>query len=160
MNMGSENTFKIDPSQLDQILANLCVNARDAIQSVGEITIETGTKKYFGNETILLVEDEPSIIRLTRLMRERLDYTILAAATPGEAIKIATESNVSIDMLLTDVVIPEMNGKNFAKALTKRFPDFKCLFMLGCTANVIAGHGVLASGVHFINKPFFKTKSG
>jgi signal transduction histidine kinase/ActR/RegA family two-component response regulator len=252
--------IKIDPSQLDQILANLCVNARDAIQSVGEITIETanihfddeyykdhidaitgdyvmiivtdngvgmdketlanifepffttknaekgsglglstvfgivkqnngfinvysepgqGTtfkiylpehqqitshknekviqaEEHFGNETILLVEDEPSIIRLTKLMLERLGYTILSASTPGEAIKIATGSDVSIDMLITDVVMPDMNGKNLAKALTEHFPDLKCLFMSGYTANVIADHGVLESGVHFINKPFSK----
>nr|WP_319393357.1 PocR ligand-binding domain-containing protein [uncultured Desulfobacter sp.] len=251
---------KIDPSQLDQILANLCVNARDAIKNVGEITIETanidfddeyckdhidtmpgyyvmiivsdngvgmdketlanifepffttknadkgsglglstvfgivkqnkgfinvysepgqGTtfkiylpehqqnasckyekrtqpEAYFGNETILLVEDEPAIIRLTRLMLGRLGYTILSASTPGEAIKIATGKDVSIDMLITDVVMPEMNGKDLAKTLTEHFPDLKCLFMSGYTANVIADHGVLDSGVHFINKPFSK----
>jgi YesN/AraC family two-component response regulator len=59
-------------------------------------------------------------------------------------------------MLITDVVMPDMNGKNLAKALTEHFPDLKCLFMSGYTANVIADHGVLESGVHFINKPFSK----
>ena len=249
---------KMDPTQIDQILANLCVNARDAIKDVGKITIETsntvfdaeycarnagflpgeyvllavsdngcgmdretinhlfepffttkeqgqgtglglasvygavkqnkgfinvysepdqGTtfKIYLrayveksveevekvaelpaeqGNETILLVEDESAILEMTTMMLERLGYTVVAAATPGEAIRLAHEHSGFIDLLVTDVVMPEMNGRELAGKLITRYPDLKRLFMSGYTANVIAHHGVLDPGVHFIQKPF------
>ena len=251
-------SVKIDPSQIDQILANLCVNARDAINSVGRVTIETsnisfdeayckehagfnpgdyvmmavsdngsgmdqktldnlfepffttkdigqgtglglatvygivkqndgfinvysepgeGTtfklylpvysetvvskQKTFketsltGNETILLVEDEKAILRMTKMMLERLGYTVLTASAPKEAILIVEASNINtIHLLLTDVVMPEMNGRDLSKKLLIMHPDLKCLFMSGYTANVIAHHGVLDTGVQFINKPF------
>lgn len=253
-------SVRMDPSQVDQILANLCINARDAIKNIGKVTIETdnisideqyciGTidaipgdyvmisvtdnglgmdnatmlnifepffttknvdkgsglglatvfgivkqnkgfihvysepgygstfkiylpqyheaelprqdkviraDSFYGKETILLVEDEPSILKLTKMMLKRLGYNILSASKPSEAIKIASESSSVIDMLITDVVMPDMNGRDLAKALTRLFPDLKCLFMSGYTANVIAHHGVLDSGVQFINKPFSK----
>jgi len=251
-------TVKIDPSQIDQILANLCVNARDAIKSVGKVTIETdnisfdevyckehagfipgdyvmmavsdngsgmdkntldnlfepffttkdigqgtglglatvygivkqnngfinvysepgeGTtfkiylpvhsetavpkQKDFkktsltGNETILLVEDEKAILRMTKMMLERLGYTVLTASAPNEAISIVEGANINaIHLLMTDVVMPEMNGRDLSKKLLSIYPGLKCLFMSGYTANVIAHHGVLDTGVQFINKPF------
>ena len=249
---------KIDPSQIDQILANLCVNARDAIAGVGKVTIETtniafdegycadhagfvpgeyvllavsdngcgmdketlaklfepffttkemgkgtglglatvygivkqnngfinvysepdqGTtfKIYLprlrgkaeemrtegaagpamrGQETILLVEDEPAMLELTRTLLEMQGYTVLAASTPGEAIRLAREHAGEIHLLITDVVMPEMNGRDLAKNLLSLYPNLKRLFMSGYTANVIAHHGVLDEGVHFIQKPF------
>ena len=249
---------KMDPSQIDQMLANLCVNARDAIADTGKVTIETGNvvfdatycaghtgfipgefvllavsdngcgmdpeitshlfepffttkemdkgtglglatvygivkqnngfinvysepgqgttfKVYLprylaltdqkpeaeaaspassGHETILLVEDEPMILDMTMAMLERLGYTVLAGATPGEAIGLAREHAGKIDLLMTDVVMPEMNGRDLAKNLLSLYPDLKRLFMSGYTANVIAHHGVLDEGVHFIQKPF------
>ncbi len=251
---------RMDPSQLDQILANLCVNARDAISDVGKITIETGTvtfdsaycaehpgfvagdfvllavsdngcgmdqetlanlfepffttkdvdkgtglglatvygivkqnggfinvysepgrgttfKIYLprhraketplpdkeairptarGHETILLVEDEPAILRMTTTMLERTGYKVLAAGTPGEAIALAYEHAGEIHLLMTDVVMPEMNGRDLARNLLTLYPNIKRLFMSGYTANVIAHHGVLEEGVHFIQKPFSK----
>jgi PAS domain S-box-containing protein len=248
----------MDPSQVDQILVNLCVNARDAITGVGKVTIETrcvvfdetycaaragflpgeyvmlavsdngcgmdketlnnlfepffttkevgkGTglglamiygivrqnngfinvysepgqgatfKIYLpryaggegrlpvegstgmavnGNETILLVEDEPTILRMTATMIGRLGYTVLAAATPGEALGLAGAHVGPISLLLTDVVMPEMNGRDLARQLLSLHPDLKVLFMSGYTANVIAHHGVLDKGVEFIEKPF------
>jgi PAS domain S-box-containing protein len=251
---------RMDPSQIDQILANLCVNARDAIADVGKITIETGNttfdsaycathsgfvagdfvllavsddgcgmdqetisnifEPFFstkeigkgtglglatvygiikqnegfinvysepdhgstfriylpqhrvetkspkkktadkinmdGNETILLVEDEPSILRMTRMMLERNGYKILTASTPGEAISIAREHTGKIHLLMTDVVMPEMNGRDLAKNILSLHPNLKRLFMSGYTANVIAHHGVLDEGVNFIQKPFSK----
>jgi PAS domain S-box-containing protein len=251
---------KIDPAQVDQILANLCVNARDAITNVGRVTIETGNtvfdeaycrvhahfepgkyvmlavsdtgcgmdaetmshlfepffttkeqgkgtglglatvygvvkqnkcfinvysepgqgttvKMYLprhavkaetmqprlqtverGSETILLVEDEPAILKMTTIMLERLGYTVLPAPTPGEAIRLATENAGDIHLLLTDVVMPEMNGRDLAKNLLSLYPDLKRLFMSGYTANVIAHHGVLDEGVQFIQKPFSTQK--
>ncbi len=251
---------KVDSSQVDHILANLCVNARDAIEGVGRITIETGTttfdeaycaahagftpgefvllavsddgcgmdretlakvfepffttkevgkgtglglatvygivkqnngfinvysepgkgttfKVYFprreavagqiqqagpeppakrGSETILLVEDEPTILHLTRKMLEGLGYAALTAGTPGEAMRIAEEHAGEIHLLITDVVMPGMNGRDLARHLSARYPNLGHLFMSGYTANVIAHNGVLDEDVNFIQKPFSK----
>lgn len=250
-------TVKIDPSQVDQILANLCVNARDAIGDAGRITIETGVtvfdeaycmthpgslpgeyilltvsdngsgmsqdtlshifEPFFttkasgkgtglglatvygivkqnskfinvyseeghgttfrlylpghsektadavredsvsperGRETILLVEDEPMILEITSTMLAELGYTVLAASGPGEAIKLGREYNDVIHLLITDVVMPEMNGRELAGSLLSVYPDLRCLFMSGYTDDVIAHHGVLNDGVFFIQKPF------
>ena len=251
---------RMDPSQIDQILANLCINARDAIADIGMITIETGkatfdstycaehpgfvagdfvllavsddgcgmeqetlanlfepfftTKdvdkgtglglatvygivkqndgfiniysepgqgsifriylpRYLaatespekknsdkfnqkGTETILLVEDEPSILKMTRMMLERTGYTVLAAGTPEEAIALAREHAGEIHLLMTDVVMPGMNGRDLARNLLSLYPNLNLLFMSGYTANLIAHHGVLDEGVQFIQKPFAK----
>ena len=255
--------ISIDPSQIDQILANLCINARDAISDTGIITIETGsavldeaycaahvgfvpgeytvlavsdsgcgmdaemrshlfepfftTKEvgkgtglglamvygivkqndgfinvysepglgstfriYFprhaarvaaplaearaaapgGEETILLVEDEPMILGIARTMLQAHGYKVIAAATPGEAIALAREHHGDLHLLMTDVVMPEMNGRDLAKTLLSLYPDLKRLFMSGYTANVIAHHGVLDEGVHFIQKPFSMAELG
>jgi two-component system, cell cycle sensor histidine kinase and response regulator CckA len=100
------------------------------------------------------VEDEPMILDLTMVMLKTLGYTVLTAATPGEAIRLAREHCGQIHMLLTDVIMPEMNGRDLAKNLLSLYPDLKRLFMSGYTANVIAHHGVLDAGVHFLQKPF------
>jgi len=107
-----------------------------------------------GNETILLVEDEPAILSLGRIILERLGYQVIAASTPGEAIRLAEAHNGGIDLLMTDVVMPEMNGRDLAKNLLALYPNIKRLFMSGYTANVIAHQGVLDEGVNFIQKPF------
>jgi two-component system, cell cycle sensor histidine kinase and response regulator CckA len=107
-----------------------------------------------GSETILLVEDEPAILDMATMMLKRLGYIVIAAKTPGEAIRLAHEHSGPIDLLLTDVVMPEMNGRDLAKNLLTIYPDIRRLFMSGYTANVIAHHGVLDEGVHFIQKPF------
>lgn len=248
---------EVDPAQIDQILANLCVNARDAIAGVGKITIETQTvivdagygggdldavpgeyvrltvsdngcgmdratqaklfepffttkepgkgtglglatvygivkqnrgfinvysevahgttvKIYLpaqeerhekpragvtssvprGQETILLVEDEPSMLNMTRQVLERLGYCVLPASTPDNAIHIAQAHMGAIHLLITDVVMPEMNGREFSQRLMALLPGLRCLFMSGYTNNVIAPHGVLDEGIHFIAKPF------
>ncbi len=249
---------KMDPSQIDQILANLCINARDAVAGAGTLTIETGKKSFDeeycrqhpgfipgdfvqlsvsdngcgmdkdtldnlfepffttkeigkgtglglatiygivkqnngfinvdsepgqgstfkiylprsiteedidramlekeategGTETILLVEDEPTILRMTRMMLERKGYTVLSAATPSEAIIIAKEHVGAIELLMTDVVMPEMNGRDLAAKLIELHPNIKLLFMSGYTADVISHQGVLDDMVEFIQKPF------
>ena len=251
---------KVDPSQIDQILANLCVNARDAIADVGKVIIGTCNAKldesycmdhaailpgdyvrltvsdngcgmdaktqeyifepffttkepgkgtglglstvygvvkqnngfiyvhtgpgqgstfeiYFprhlsdimpmednnravgdgrGHETILLVEDEPDILEITTMMLEEMGYKVVGSKTPGEAIRLAREYGGDIHLLLTDVVMPEMNGRNLATNILAFYPDLKLMFMSGYTANVIAHHGVLDEGVNFIQKPFSK----
>lgn len=250
--------IKIDPAQVDQILANLCVNARDAIRDVGRITIETanavldeadctpyadalpghyvmlavrdtgcgmtpevrghifepfyttkgpgagtglglatvygvvrqnggfitvesapGAGSTFriylaphegapapipagvsadavlpGHETILLVEDEAAILSLGEMVLSRLGYTVLTAATPGDALRLAEAHVEPIDLIVTDVVMPEMNGRDLVKRLMPLYPQVKCLFMSGYTADIIAPHGLLDEGVNFIQKPF------
>ena len=107
-----------------------------------------------GSETILVVEDEAMILDIAKTMLELQGYTVLAAATPGEAIRLAREHAGEIHLLMTDVVMPEMNGRDLAKNLLSLYPGLKRLFMSGYTANVIAHHGVLDEGVHFMQKPF------
>jgi response regulator RpfG family c-di-GMP phosphodiesterase len=104
-------------------------------------------------ETILLVEDEPALLSLiTRILQKR-GHTVLTAATPGAAIKLAREYTGDIHLLITDVIMPEMNGRDMAKNLLSLYPNLKRLFMSGYTADVITHHGVLEEGVFFIQKP-------
>ena len=107
-----------------------------------------------GHETILLVEDEPAILSMTAAMLNRLGYHVLAVSTPGEAMRVAEGHPSEIHMLMTDVVMPEMNGRDLAKNLLALNPHMRRLFMSGYTADVIAHHGVLDKGVNFIQKPF------
>ena len=107
-----------------------------------------------GWETILLVEDEAGILRLTRRALEVQGYAVLAAGSPGEALRQAQEYAGDIHLLLTDVQMPEMNGRDLAAALLTLRPQLKQLFMSGHTADVIALRGMLEHGVSFIEKPF------
>ena len=251
-------SVKVAPSQIDQILANLCVNARDAIGGVGKITIETdstafddaycadhvgavpgeyvrlavsdegcgmdketlahifepffttkgvgegtglGLAMVYGivaqnhgfiqvrsepgkgatfsiylpqhagqaaatgtedaaklpksrGETVLLVEEELALLGIARRVLERLGYTVLSASTPSEAIRLAEAHPKEIHLLMTNVLMPEMNGRDLAKRLVSDCPALKCLFMSGYPADAIAHHGVLDEGMHFIPKPF------
>jgi PAS domain S-box-containing protein len=250
--------IKMDSSQIDQILANLCVNARDAIGGAGRLSIETGNCSFdedycvehpgatpggfvrlvvsdtgcgmdketlaqvfdpffttkgvgegtgmglamvygavkqndgfisadsepgrgstfaiylprhasgearpaktdraarlaHGGATILLVEDEPSILRMASAMLQRQGHTVLTAATPDEALRLGQQHTGTLDLLMTDVVMPGMNGRDLARDLLALCPDLECLFMSGYPANVIARHGVLEGGPNFIQKPF------
>jgi two-component system, cell cycle sensor histidine kinase and response regulator CckA len=94
------------------------------------------------------------ILEMVTAMLQRQGYQVLRAATPGEALRLAEEYAGEIRLLMTDVVMPEMNGRDLAKALSTLYPGLRCLFMSGYTANVIAHHGVLDEGVQFIQKPF------
>jgi two-component system, cell cycle sensor histidine kinase and response regulator CckA len=247
---------KMDPTQIDLILANLCVNSKDAIADMGTITIETSnctlnqefcidhvdfiqgeyvrlavidngcgmekevldhifepfftTKEtgrgtglglatvygavkqnnglvevnstpgigttiaiylprnvegrqhhekkeaplHRGQETILLVEDEPAILRVATSVLKNLGYTTLTASTPHEAIRIAGDYKGHIHLLITDVIMPEMNGRNLADKLLSLHTEMKCLFMSGYTADIIARQGAIDERVHFIQKPF------
>ncbi|MHB8121692.1 MAG: c-type heme family protein [Desulfuromonadaceae bacterium] len=250
---------KIDPSQVDQLLANLCVNARDAMADVGRIAIETencaiaadyrtvhgdvvaigeyvkltvsdngsgmssetlanifepffttkgigegtglGLSTVFGivkqndgvidvssnvgvgttfalyipryrgtldhppegsvadlipcgHETILLVEDDQAILNMATMILSRQGYTVLPANTPLDGIRLAKEHADEINLLVTDVIMPVMNGKDLALDLQSMNPQLKCLFMSGYTADAISQHGVLDETVHFIQKPF------
>ncbi|MFZ4858960.1 MAG: response regulator [Desulfuromonadaceae bacterium] len=107
-----------------------------------------------GQETILLVEDEPGILQITSQLLGTQGYTLLTAGTPGEAMRLAQEHVGEINLLITDVIMPEMNGKTLANKLQSLNPQLKCIYMSGYTADVIAQHGVLDEGVYFIQKPF------
>ncbi len=247
----------MDATQVDQILANLCVNARDAINGPGRITIETknviiddeycrnhmyarpgdyvmlsvsdtgcgmdeqtksrifepffttkaagqgtglglatvygivkqnegfvnvysepgeGTsfKLYFPRhkrvntaenqtekklptgrgEHILLVEDEPAILEMTQTMLESIGYSVISAKTPEEALRLVREKGDHIQLMMSDVVMPGMNGKELANELKTLHPEIKVLFMSGYTSDIIAHQGVLDKGINFITKPF------
>jgi two-component system sensor histidine kinase EvgS len=251
-------SVRIDPSQIDQILANLAVNARDAIPGVGKVTIETANEVFDdsycaghaefvpgeyvllavsdsgrgmdkdtiadifepffttkgvgegtgmglatiygivkqnsgfinvysepgkgttfkiylprfeteaahapavsaarkpggGTETVLIVDDEEAILHLCKRILDERGYTVLAAGTPDQAILLAGEHDGDIHLLITDVVMPEMNGRELVERISAIKPGLKSLFMSGYTANVIAHRGVLEEGMDFIEKPF------
>ena len=111
-----------------------------------------------GSETILLVEDELPIIEMTATMLKRLGYTVIGISNPKEVISFMKSCSHKIDLLMTDVIMPEMNGRDLSKHVIQKFPAIKCLFMSGYTANVIAHHGVLDKGTQFIEKPFSRQK--
>lgn len=127
---------------------------RYAGKAAGQETGIQSTAVEKGHETILLVEDEPAILSVTAEMMKRIGYRVLPARTPGEAVQIAREAAGQIHLLMTDVVMPEMNGRELAKNLLTLYPDLRRLFISGYTADIIAPHGVLEPGVHFLQKPF------
>lgn len=88
------------------------------------------------------------------MMLKQLGYHVISASTPAEAIDIARRYSGDIHLLITDVIMPEMNGRELAAILSANKPAIKRLFMSGYTADVIAHHGVLEEGVQFIQKPF------
>ena len=249
---------KMDPSQLDQIVANLCINARDAISGAGTVTIETrnvffddvycashaeclpgefvmlvvsddgcgmdretakrifepffttkglgrgtglGLATVYGivkqnngfinvysepgkgstfkiylsrdagekkedlhlaavptpmgrGEWILAVEDEPGTLELIQDMLVSLGYVPLTTGNPAEALRIAEENSDKIALLITDVIMPEMNGRQLAERMQVCCPGLKSLFISGYTANVIVHRGILEEGLNFLQKPF------
>ena len=107
-----------------------------------------------GTETVLLVEDDEMVGEMTRAMLERIGYTVQAVSTPEAALAFFEGDGQPVDLLMTDVVMPVMNGKQLRDRIAAIRPDIRTLFMSGYTANVIVQHGVLDEGVHFIQKPF------
>ncbi len=123
----------------------------------GAVALKEGETLPGGVETILLVEDEPTILAMTTTMLQRLGYTVLPAAGPREALEMA-EKTGAIDLLVTDVIMPGMNGRDLAAMLLAVKPGLKCLFMSGYTADIIATQGVLDEKVSFVQKPFTKAE--
>ena len=107
-----------------------------------------------GRETVLLVEDEDGVRRLARLSLERHGYTVLEANGGREAIELADAYQGRIDVLLTDVVMPEINGREVSERLLARRPDLKVLFMSGYNDDAVVRHGVVGSPAAFLQKPF------
>ncbi|PKN44720.1 MAG: hypothetical protein CVU59_10985 [Deltaproteobacteria bacterium HGW-Deltaproteobacteria-17] len=254
----SVRPVRIDPSQIDQLLTNLCVNARDAISGVGTIAITTGEvllddagcagdpgcrpgpytvltvsdtgcgmdeavlsqvfEPFFtskavgegtglglsivhgivrqnggfvqvesapgagavfrvhlpvdlsdrvvppaqepsaapggGHETLLLVEDEPAVLKFTARVLSGAGYEVLAASTPGEALRIARVHPGPLQGMITDVLMPEMDGRTLAGKVRGLHPGIRCLFMSGYAEELITNQGILDGGVRFLQKPF------
>ena len=107
-----------------------------------------------GHGTILLVEDELTILEMATRMLQHQGYTVLAANSPGMAFELAEKHTEKIDLLITDVIMPMMNGQELVQNLLPLCPNLKWLFMSGYTADVIARHGILEKDINFIQKPF------
>ena len=107
-----------------------------------------------GGETILVVEDEPALLDLAAAMLRKQGYTVLVAATPSEATRLAHETSGDIHLLLTDVLMPEMNGCDLARHLSTLRPGLKRLFMSGHTADFIHSLGLTDGEAPLIHKPF------
>lgn len=109
-----------------------------------------------GNETILLVEDEPAMLGMTQSMLHECGYHVLAAASPAEAIVMAEEHAGAgeIDLLITDMVMPGMNGRDLARSILPLYPGMHFLFMSGYMDQIISRDGALDPNVNFIQKPF------
>lgn len=248
----------LDPSQLDQIIANLCVNARDAIKDYGKISIRTSnetvdtsyshffpdshpgeyvhitisdtgsgmdketqknifepffttkkegkgtglglatvygivkqnggfisvysekcqgstfniylprslsvtrqtgideddTKIPRGDETLFVVEDESPILTMISIVLEDLGYTVFTSSNPTEALKIAKNLDQNIDLLITDVIMPGMNGRVLAENILSLYPATGILFMSGYTDEIITDQDIMTDSIYFIQKPF------
>ena len=107
-----------------------------------------------GSETVLLVEDDEPLRTLAREILSIQGYTVLDATSPSEALRLADAHPGPIHLLLTDVVMPQMNGRQVADHLLTARPGLKVLFMSGYTDAAIVEHGVLEPGTHFLQKPF------
>jgi CheY-like chemotaxis protein len=107
-----------------------------------------------GAGTIVLVEDDAMVRELTLLLLKTLGYSVLVANSPAHALSLCERKDIPIDLLMTDVVMPGMNGKELLRRANTIRPGIRVLFMSGYTANVIAHHGVLDDGIKFIQKPF------
>jgi PAS domain S-box-containing protein len=115
---------------------------------------ESGIGSPGGTETVLLVEDEEQILKLGQRILQHHGYVVMIAHTPADALVMAAKHSGHIHLLITDVVMPGLNGKELWNRLRASRPNMKCLFMSGYTADVIAHHGVLEEGMQFLQKPF------
>jgi CheY-like chemotaxis protein len=112
------------------------------------------TLAFSGKETILLVEDNPQVRKLARTILIRQGYYVLCAENGPEALVLLENADTPPDLLLTDVIMPEMNGKQLFKKLAALYPDLRVVYMSGYTDNVIGRHGIIDNGINFIEKPF------
>jgi CheY-like chemotaxis protein/two-component sensor histidine kinase len=116
--------------------------------------VPAGTEAPAGSETILLVEDEDAVRGLLFEVLSESGYKVLQASSGAEALRVSRAHGGSVDLLLTDVVMPGMGGREVATALTAERPGLRVLFASGYTAEAIARHGVLEPGTDLIHKPF------
>ena len=107
-----------------------------------------------GKETILIVEDEPDLRELTRVFLEGYGYKVLQAASAEQAIQVADGFSERIDLLLTDVIMPGLSGRQLAEAILRSRPHTKIVYMTGYTDDMVVQHKVLEPGVNLLQKPF------
>lgn len=111
-------------------------------------------KEASGSGTVLLVEDDPLVREMSLQMLEEMGYQVIETLSPEEAIEICGRNEVRIDLILTDVVMPRMSGKEMVAVIERERPEIKVLFMSGYTSDLVAQRGVIEEGTHFIQKPF------
>ena len=107
-----------------------------------------------GTETVLLVEDEDGVRALVRQVLHKHGYNVLEARNGGEALLMCERHQGKIDLLLTDVVLEQMSGRELAERLLKVRPEMKVLYVSGYADDAIVHHGVLTAGMAFLQKPF------
>jgi PAS domain S-box-containing protein len=122
------------------------------VEQIASTPAQSGSLR--GSETILLVEDQEEVRRLTRRILEARGYRVLAAESGAEALRLSHDTDERIDLLLSDVVMPGMSGREVALLLGPAHPNMKVLFVSGYTDESIVHHGVLELGVAFLQKPF------
>jgi CheY-like chemotaxis protein len=156
-----------------QTIAKQCGGHIDVFTQIGEgstfemyfprideplgISTESASKGYLprGTETLLVVEDEPTVRQLARTVLEGQGYKILCASNGQDAINTARKhKGPPIRLVITDVVMPQMGGKPMADLLTKAYPNLKVLFTSGYADDAIAHYGVLDPGIDFLAKPY------
>ena len=118
------------------------------------MTEEPALSRQLNSETVILVEDEARVRDLTERMLKKLGYSVLTAANGEEAMDVSRAHQGRISLLVTDVVMPNMSGKQVADALVSSRPELKVLYLSGYTENTVVHHGVLDSNVDFLAKPF------
>jgi CheY-like chemotaxis protein len=127
---------------------------------IGEVDPQTENQDDLdisGKETILVVEDEEELLALVKDLLESHGHTVLCALAPSEALAAVETTKVKIDILITDVVMPGMNGKELKERLEMIYPSLQTLFISGYTADIVAKRGVLEEGMYFLQKPFTTT---
>jgi CheY-like chemotaxis protein len=127
---------------------------RTADSQSGELRALTARKPRTGRETILLVEDEEAVRKLAHRMLVAAGYTVLSAASGPEALQRCAEARAEIKLLLTDVVMPGMNGRELADRLRKLCPQIRVLYMSGYSHDVIAERGAVGPDTRLVEKPF------
>jgi two-component system cell cycle sensor histidine kinase/response regulator CckA len=138
---GQGSTFKVYLPRLD-------VAAGEAEQEAAELPVPGG------DETVLLVEDEERVRSMTRQLLDKWGYRVLEAGDPHQALDLARAHDGPIHLLLTDVILPQMNGRDLAARLASQQPQMRVLYMSGYTDDAIVRHGVLEAEVNFLAKPF------
>jgi two-component system, cell cycle sensor histidine kinase and response regulator CckA len=126
------------------------------VEDAPHLTLESvdGTALQSGKETVLIVEDEQMVRDISVNILEMLGYRVIKACNPQEALEGCEQLEEPVHLLLTDVVLPEMDGRSLFNRLTSRFPGMKVLYMSGYTNDAVVQHGVLEPGVLFLQKPF------